>query len=186
MILHGYWRSSAAWRVRIALNLKGVAARHAFRHLRRDEQRAPDYLKLNPQGLVPARRDDFVDGLRPEPRHPQEHFALGAIHVDREAMAVLERPGELRIDLEVEHAVLGNARDLLRVEGVMAQEPVGLVEPVLALQRRRLQRQNGARIRDRAEGRIIDALEVVARVEKRGLSQHLRVGGCVGADDHLR
>jgi maleylpyruvate isomerase len=54
MILHGYWRSSAAWRVRIALNLKGVAVQHAFRHLRRDEQRAPDYLKLNPQGLVPS------------------------------------------------------------------------------------------------------------------------------------
>jgi maleylpyruvate isomerase len=54
MILHGYWRSSAAWRVRIALNLKGLGAEHRFRHLRRDEQRAPDFLRLNPQGLVPA------------------------------------------------------------------------------------------------------------------------------------
>ena len=54
MRLHGYFRSTAAWRVRIALNLKGLRADHVFHHLRRGEQRAPDYLRLNPQGLVPA------------------------------------------------------------------------------------------------------------------------------------
>ena len=54
MRLHGYFRSSAAYRVRIALNLKGVKAEHAFRHLRKGEQRAPDYLAMNPQGLVPT------------------------------------------------------------------------------------------------------------------------------------
>jgi maleylpyruvate isomerase len=52
--LHGYFRSSAAWRVRIALNLKGLAVAHASHHLRRGEQRDPAYLALNPQGLVPA------------------------------------------------------------------------------------------------------------------------------------
>ena len=54
MRLLGYFRSSAAWRVRIALNLKGVPVEHAFHHLRHGGQRAPDYLRLNPQGLVPA------------------------------------------------------------------------------------------------------------------------------------
>lgn len=53
-VLHGYFRSSAAYRVRIALNLKGVAWRDVFHHLRHGEQRAPDYRRLNPQGLVPA------------------------------------------------------------------------------------------------------------------------------------
>ncbi|VXC78015.1 maleylacetoacetate isomerase [Sphingomonas sp. 8AM] len=53
-VLHGYFRSTAACRVRIALNLKQVAWRDAFHHLRHGEQRAPDYLRLNPQGLVPA------------------------------------------------------------------------------------------------------------------------------------
>ena len=53
MILHDYFRSSAAYRVRIALNLKGLAAQRRFVHLRRGEQRAPGYLALNPQGLVP-------------------------------------------------------------------------------------------------------------------------------------
>ena len=54
MKLYGYFRSGAAYRVRIALNMKGIAVEHASRHLRNGEQRAPDYLKINPQGLVPA------------------------------------------------------------------------------------------------------------------------------------
>ena len=54
MKLIGYFRSSAAYRVRIALNLKGVAVEHASRHLRRGEQKSPDYAALNPQKLVPA------------------------------------------------------------------------------------------------------------------------------------
>ena len=78
-ILHGYFRSSAAFRTRIALNLKGVAAEHRFRHLRKGEQRSPDFLKLNPQGLVPALEIDgnvltqslaiieYLDETRPNP-----------------------------------------------------------------------------------------------------------------------
>ena len=54
MRLHGYFRSAASWRVRIALNLKGVEVTHVPHHLRRGAQRAPEYLALNPQGLVPA------------------------------------------------------------------------------------------------------------------------------------
>ena len=58
MRLHGYFRSSAAWRVRIALNLKGLTAEHVPHHLRHGGQRAPDYLRLNPQGLVPTLETD--------------------------------------------------------------------------------------------------------------------------------
>jgi maleylacetoacetate isomerase len=54
MKLYDYFRSSAAYRVRIALNLKGIAPERAFVHLRRGDQRSDDYLALNPQGLVPA------------------------------------------------------------------------------------------------------------------------------------
>lgn len=58
MKLHGYFRSSAAYRVRIALNLKGIGAEHLPHHLRKGEQCAPGYLAINPQGLVPALEDD--------------------------------------------------------------------------------------------------------------------------------
>ena len=63
MKLHGYFRSSASYRVRITLNLKGLAADHLSHHLRKGEQRDPHYLALNPQGLVPTLIDDAGNAL---------------------------------------------------------------------------------------------------------------------------
>ena len=62
MKLYGYFRSSAAFRVRIALNLKNLAYETASIHLRRNEQARPEYLATNPQGLVPTLELD--DGRR--------------------------------------------------------------------------------------------------------------------------
>ena len=81
MKLYDYFRSSAAYRVRIALNLKGVTPdERTFVHLRMGSQRAQDYLALNPQGLVPALALDdghvltqslaiieYLDETHPEP-----------------------------------------------------------------------------------------------------------------------
>jgi maleylpyruvate isomerase len=54
MKLYGYFRSSAAYRVRIAMNLKGLSYDHTSIHLRKGDQRSPTYLQVNRQGLVPA------------------------------------------------------------------------------------------------------------------------------------
>ncbi len=54
LTLHGYWRSSAAYRVRIALNLKGVAYEQVTYDLRQKAEKAEAYALLNPQKLVPA------------------------------------------------------------------------------------------------------------------------------------
>jgi len=54
LVLHDYWRSTASYRVRIALNMKSLAYERVGHDLRRGGQHAPDYLALNPQGLVPA------------------------------------------------------------------------------------------------------------------------------------
>ena len=80
MILHGYFRSSAAWRVRIALNLKGLSAEPRYQHLRKGEHRSAEYLAVNPQGLLPSLiLDDgavltqslaiceYLDEVHPEP-----------------------------------------------------------------------------------------------------------------------
>jgi maleylacetoacetate isomerase len=80
MKLHGYFRSSASYRVRIALNLKGLTVEHLPHHLRKGEQCAPAYLAINPQGLVPTLESEagailtqslaiieWLDEVNPEP-----------------------------------------------------------------------------------------------------------------------
>lgn len=60
MELHGYWRSSASYRVRIALHLKGIDFEYKAVHLVKNggEQRTPQYAALNPAQLVPT----LIDG----------------------------------------------------------------------------------------------------------------------------
>ncbi len=100
MILHGYYRSSAAWRVRIALGLKGLSATPVAHHLRRGEQRAEAFLALNPQGLLPALVTDdgavltqslaIIEWL--EETHPEPALlpgdALSRAHVRAFALAI--------------------------------------------------------------------------------------------------
>ena len=61
VIMHDYWRSSSAWRVRIGLNLTGVPYTRRPGDLLAGAQRGAAHLALNPQGLVPVLE---IDGLR--------------------------------------------------------------------------------------------------------------------------
>lgn len=95
MKLYDYFRSSAAFRVRIALNLKRLPVERTPIHLLRNEQSAPGYLALNPQGLVPALEEDgqvfiqslaiieYLDETHPEPPllpgHPADRARVRAL-----------------------------------------------------------------------------------------------------------
>ena len=80
MLLYDYFRSSAAYRVRIALNLKGVVYERRDVLLLENQQRSPEHLARNPQGFVPALEVDgrvltqslavidWLDARYPEPR----------------------------------------------------------------------------------------------------------------------
>jgi maleylacetoacetate isomerase len=80
ILLFDYWRSSASYRVRIALNLKGIAYEAVPTDLLTSQQKAPAFVARNPQGLVPMLQIDgldltqslaiidYLDATRPEPR----------------------------------------------------------------------------------------------------------------------
>jgi maleylpyruvate isomerase len=79
LTLHTYFRSSAAFRVRIALNLKGLKPNQSFVHLLNHEQSNDAYRRLNPQAIVPTLVHDgrplgqslaiieYLDEIAPEP-----------------------------------------------------------------------------------------------------------------------
>ncbi len=102
MKFYDYFRSSAAFRVRIALNHKEIVPEREFIHLRRQEHRAPDYLKINPQGLVPAIVDDdgtvitqsmaiieYLDETRPDmpPLMPDDARARARVRAIAQSIA---------------------------------------------------------------------------------------------------
>lgn len=80
MLLYGFWRSTAAWRVRIVLRLKGLEHDTTILNLPRGDQRSEAYTAVNPQGLVPFLIDgdaaigqslaivEYLDEVYPEPR----------------------------------------------------------------------------------------------------------------------
>ena len=149
MRLHGYFRSSASYRVRIALNLKGLSAEHLPHHLRKGEQCAPSYLAINPQGLVPTLENDagavltqslaiieWLDEAHPQPPLlPKEPLQRAKVRAFAMALAcdthpvqnlkVLARLRQLGLAEEkvTEWAAWANREGLSACETLIANEP---------------------------------------------------------------
>lgn len=149
MKLHGYFRSSASYRVRIALNLKGLDADHLSHHLRKGEQRVPAFLALNPQGLVPALQDDtgavltqslaiieWLEETQPQPALlPKDPLRRARVRAFAQALAcdthpvqnlkVLARLRELGLPEEqvTGWAAWANREGLAACEALIAGEP---------------------------------------------------------------
>lgn len=129
MKLYDYWRSSAAYRVRIALNLKGLAYDLAEVHLTKDGgvQKTPTYISLNPQGLVPALQLDddevlqqslaimeYLDETIPTPAFlPKEPLARARVRAMAQVIACDIHPiNNLRI-LQYLKSQLGQTQDAI-------------------------------------------------------------------------
>jgi maleylpyruvate isomerase len=148
MKLHGYFRSSASYRVRIALNLKGLGAEHLPHHLRKGEQRDPSYLAINPQGLVPTLQQEdavitqslaiieWLDETYPQPPLlPKDPLRRAHVRAFAQVLAcdthpvqnlkVLARLRELRLPEEqvTGWAAWANREGLSACEALIANEP---------------------------------------------------------------
>ena len=106
-VLYDYWRSSASYRVRIALNLKDIAYESWTVDLLGGAHKSPEHLARNPQGLVPVLE---IDGLRLtqslaiieylEERHPDPPM-IGCDALERARVRELERIADLGVLLPV-------------------------------------------------------------------------------------
>lgn len=121
MKLYTYFRSSAAFRVRIALNLKGLAYEPAFVHLAKGEHHKPEYSALNPQALVPTLEDggrlltqslaiiEYLEETHPQPPLlPKDAFARA-------------RARSLALLVACEIHPLNNLRTLTHLKKVLGQ-----------------------------------------------------------------
>jgi maleylacetoacetate isomerase len=146
--LYGYFRSSAAFRVRIALNLKGIKPELRFVHLRRDggEQHRPEFEAINPQKLIPALVHDghtitqslaiieYLDEIVPEPPLlPKDAFGRARVREIALAIACDIHPvANLRVNQYIERQLGADATAQIRWQRHWIRTGFDALETMLA------------------------------------------------------
>ena len=89
--LFAFWRTSATYRVRVALNLKGLAARERLINLDAGENRSPEFLAVNPMGAIPA----LIDHEPGQPAAPITQSLAILEFIEESCPALPLLPGDL-------------------------------------------------------------------------------------------
>ena len=165
MKLYGFFRSGAAYRVRIGLGLKGLKAQSLSRHLRKGEQRFRALIENSSDGIAMLAADgtsiDFSPSTRKilgdaDPEHPGATLAVEAERADREAELV-------QAVLEVEDVVAPEVRGP-EVERPVAESPAGLDEAAPGVGADLPVHEEPARGLERAHGAVGRVTEVTVRL----------------------
>ena len=120
-----------------------------------------------------------------EPGNAVQPVPWRAIDIDGKPIAMTQRPGQFRIDRQIEIRRI-RRRDLADAKFVKAHQPIGLIQPMFTHQRRRLSRQSCIPVGNRTERGIINTSQTVSRVERRRRIEDHSVAARRRADDHLR
>ena len=147
----------------------------------------PDFLQcFQTDFAIPATRNNELCRLHADTGNAQYHLVIRSLQVDREKFRMPERPCRLRVKIQVEVRVL-RIENFIVAEVVESHEPVRLVEPVFANQRRLGGQCGQALVRiDRHVARKVDALQALLLVEARRKREYLEVGLAGCPHDHLR
>ncbi len=144
--LHSYWRSTAAYRVRIALGLKGLPFDTACVELRQGEHRREPYRTMNPQGLVPTLEADgkvltqstaileWLEEVYPEPRLlPADPFGRAHVRATAAIVAADIHPlNNLRVLERLRRVILASEPAVSDWIAHWIEEGFSAVEPRLA------------------------------------------------------
>jgi hypothetical protein len=102
---------------------------------------------------VPPEPQDSIDASDSETRHAQKLLTAATVEIDWEERAVVQSPGEFRVELQIEHLAAMLRQELFDREAIETKQPVCLIQAVFATQRRCFDRQLGRSLWDGTECR---------------------------------
>ena len=149
-------------------------------------ERDPQLSKLRfPQTGCASCSQDQTGPTWPYPRHTQQHFQRRRVHLHRKQIQMVYRPCSFRINIHLQVRGIG-ADDFRYIEFVIAQQPIGLIQPVLTVQLHPDVLRQALIGAYRQIGAEEHALELQGFIERLRQVENLEIGFRCGSYDHLR